>query len=182
MPKLKAFKGLRPPKELVEKIQCQPYDVIDSKEARLDAKDNDYSLLHITKAEIDFDEKENINENSPQVYKKALSNFNHFKEKKWLIKDKEPKLYIYAQTMDERTQYGIVGCASINDYINGKIKIHEYTRKEKEDGRMNHIKETNANMEPVFFAYRENSKINEIVDDIIKNEEPIYNFKSPKEY
>ena len=181
MPKLKAFKGLRPPKELVEKIQCQPYDVIDSKEARLDAKDNDYSLLHITKAEIDFDEKENINENSPQVYKKDLSNFNHFKEKKWLIKDKEPKLYIYAQTMDERTQYGIVGCASINDYINGKIKIHEYTRKEKEDGRMNHIKKTNANMEPVFFAYRENSKINEIVDNIIKNEEPIYNFRSPKD-
>ena len=172
MPKLKSFKGLRPPKNLVEKIQCHPYDVINSKEAREDAKGNKYSLLHITKAEIDFEEELNVKEDSEEVFEKALQNFNEFKEKKWLIKDNEPKLYIYGQTMNERTQYG---------YLNGKIKKHEFTRKEKEDERMKHIKKTNANMEPTFFAYKENEKINEIVNNIIKEEEPIYNFICPKD-
>jgi uncharacterized protein (DUF1015 family) len=181
MPKLKSFKGLRPPKNLVEKIQCRPYDVINSKEAREDAKGNKYSLLHITKAEIDFEEELNVKEDSEEVFEKALQNFNEFKEKKWLIKDNEPKLYIYGQTMNERTQYGIVGCAYVEDYLNGKIKKHEFTRKEKEDERMKHIKKTNANMEPVFFAYKENEKINEIVNNIVKEEEPIYNFICPKD-
>ena len=181
MPKLKSFKGLRPPKNLVEKIQCRPYDVINSKEAREDAKGNKYSLLHITKAEIDFEEELNVKEDSEEVFEKALQNFNEFKEKKWLIKDNEPKLYIYGQTMNERTQYGIVGCAYVEDYLNGKIKIHEFTRKEKEDERMKHIKKTNANMEPAFFAYKENEKINEIVNNIIKEQEPIYNFICPKD-
>ena len=176
MPKLKSFKGLRPPKNLVEKIQCHPYDVINSKEAREDAKENQYSLLHITKAEIDFDEDLNIKEDSEEVFQKALENFDEFKEKKWLIQDQEPKLYIYGLTMNERTQYGIVGCAYINDYLNGKIKIHEFTRKEKEDERTKHIKKTNANMEPTYFAYKENKKINDIVNNIITKQEPIYNF------
>ena len=181
MPKLKSFKGLRPPKALVEKIQCHPYDVLNSKEAREDAKENKYSFLHITKAEIDFDEDLNVKEDSDEVFEKALENFNEFKEKKWLIKDNEPKLYIYGLTMNERTQYGIVGCAYINDYLNGKIKKHEFTRKEKEDERMKHIKKTNANMEPAYFTYKENEKINDIVNKIIKKQEPIYNFICKKD-
>ena len=132
------------------------------------------NIPSFTKAEIDFDEELNVKEDSDEVFEKALENFNEFKEKKWLIKDNEPKLYIYGLTMNERTQYGIVGCAYINDYLNGKIKKHEFTRKEKEDERMKHIKKTNANMEPTFFAYKENEKINEIVNNIIKEEEPIY--------
>ena len=116
---VRPFKGLRPPKEIVKKLASRPYDVMNSKEAREDANENKYSFLHITKAEIDFDEELNVKEDSDEVFEKALENFNEFKEKKWLIKDNEPK-YLWTDNEWDRTQYGLVGCASIDDYFNGK--------------------------------------------------------------
>lgn len=174
MARVRSFKGLRPPQEIVEKLQSQPYDVLNSEEARVVAKDNQYSLLHVTKAEVDL--KEGTADNAPEVFEKVVENYNKFKSNGWLIKDSEPKLYIYAQTMDGRTQYGIVGCTHVDDYFNGIIKKHELTRKDKEDGRMVHVNITNANVEPVFFAYPDNKEINEIVDNIVKSEKPIYDF------
>lgn len=174
MARVKAFKGLRPPKEIVTLLSSCPYDVVNSEEAREMAKGNKYSLLHVTKAEIDL--KEGTADNAPEVFEKVVENYNNFKKQGWLIQDKEPKLYIYAQTMDGRTQYGIVGCTHVDDYFNGIIKKHELTRKDKEDGRMIHVNITNANVEPVFFAYPDNKEINTIVENIVKNEKPIYDF------
>ncbi len=171
---LKAFKGLRPPVEIVKQLASRPYDVLNSEEARIEAKDNPYSLLRVTKAEIDL--PVGIDVHGQEVYDKVVENFTTFKNNKWLVQDKEAKLYIYAQTMDGRTQYGIVGCTSIEDYFNNKIKKHELTRKDKEEDRMIHVRITNANVEPVFFSYPANKSIDEIVSNIVVYNKPTYDF------
>jgi uncharacterized protein (DUF1015 family) len=173
---LKPFKGLRPPVRIVKELASRPYDVLNSKEARIEVKGNPYSLLHITKPEIDL--PENTDEHDAPVYNKAHENFEIFKQKGWLVQDKEEYLYIYAQTMNGRTQYGLVGCAGVDDYLNGIIKKHELTRKEKEEDRMKHVRITNANMEPVFFSYRAVPEVDAIVEKIVKNEKPEYDFTS----
>lgn len=174
MSRVKAFRGLRPPVEIAAQLASRPYDVMNSAEARVEADGNQYSLLHVTKAEIDL--AEGIDEHSQEVYDKVVENFNAFKQKGWLVKDDKAKLYIYAQTMDGRTQYGIVGCAHVDDYFNNVIKKHELTRKDKEDDRMIHVNITNANVEPVFFAYPAHQEIDQIVENIVKNEKPVYDF------
>ena len=171
---VKPFKGLRPPKDIVQKLASRPYDVLNSAEARKEAAGNPYSLLRVTKAEIDL--PEGTDEHSQAVYDKVVENFQMFKDKGYLIKDTEEKFYIYAQTMDGRTQYGIVGCTHVDDYMNNNIKKHELTRKDKEDDRMIHVRITNANVEPVFFSYPANPEIDAIVEKIVKNQTPEYDF------
>jgi len=171
---LKSFKGLRPPKNIVKQLASRPYDVLNSEEARKEAEGNPYSLLRITKAEIDLPKE--IDEHSQEVYDKVVDNFNMFKEKGWLVQEETEKFYIYAQTMDGRTQYGIVGCAHIDDYMNDNIKKHELTRKDKEEDRMIHVRITDANVEPVFFSYPANLKIDAIVEKIVKEQVPEYDF------
>lgn len=173
---LKAFKGLRPPVEIVKQLASRPYDVLNSEEARAEAKGNPYSLLRVTKAEIDL--PEGIDVHGTEVYNKVVENFNSFIEKGWLVQDTEKKLYIYAQTMNGRTQFGIVGCTSIEDYFNNNIKKHELTRKDKEEDRMIHVRITNANVEPVFFSYPSNKRIDDIVSDITTTNKPVYDFVS----
>lgn len=174
MATLKAFKGIRPPKNIVRKLASRPYDVLDSNEARIEAEGNPYSLLHIIKPEIDL--PANIDHYSPEVYNKAKENFEKFKKEGWLVQDENECLYIYAQTMSGKTQYGIVGCASVEDYMNNVIKKHELTRPDKEEDRMKHVRVTNANMEPVFFSYPANARIDGIVDEIVQNNKPEYDF------
>ena len=171
---IKAFKGLRPPVEIVKELASRPYDVLNSAEARIEAGGNPHSLLHVTKAEIDL--PEGTDEHSQEVYDKVVENYNMFKKNGWLVQDEEEKLYIYAQTMDGRTQYGIVACAHSEDYMNGIIKKHELTRKDKEEDRMIHVRITNANVEPVFFAYPAHKEIDAIVENIVKNQKPVYDF------
>jgi len=171
---LKAFKGLRPPVEIVKQLASRPYDVLNSEEARSEARDNPYSLLRVTKAEIDL--PEGVDVHGQEVYDKVVENFSTFRNNKWLVQEDEEKLYIYAQTMDGRTQYGIVGCASIEDYFNNKIKKHELTRKDKEEDRMIHVRITNANVEPVFFSYPAHKEIDEIVAEIVSQTKPVYDF------
>jgi len=171
---VKPFKGLRPPKEIVKQLASRPYDVLNSEEARVEASENPYSLLRVTKAEIDL--PKGIDEHSQEVYDKVVENFNMFKNNKWLVQDAEEKFYIYAQTMDGRTQYGIVGCAHIDDYMNNNIKKHELTRRDKEEDRMIHVRITNANVEPVFFSYPANKRIDTIVEKIVKEQTPEYDF------
>ncbi|MBO4481725.1 MAG: DUF1015 domain-containing protein [Bacteroidales bacterium] len=171
---VKPFKGLRPPKDIVKQLTSRPYDVLNSKEARIEAAGNPYSLLHVTKAEIDL--PEGTDEHSQAVYDKVVENFNMFKKNGWLVKEDTEKFYIYAQTMDGRTQYGIVGCTHIDDYLNNIIKKHELTRKDKEEDRMIHVRITNANVEPVFFSYPANKNIDAIVENIVKNQAPEYDF------
>jgi len=171
---LKAFRGLRPPVEIVKQLASRPYDVLNSEEARVEAKDNPYSLLRVTKAEIDL--PAGVDVHGKEVYDKVVENFTAFKKNNWLVQDKKEKLYIYAQTMDGRTQYGIVGCTSIEDYFNNKIKKHELTRKDKEEDRMIHVRITNANVEPVFFSYPANKSIDEIVTNIVVWNKPTYDF------
>lgn len=171
---VKPFKGLRPPQEIVKQLASRPYDVLNSAEARIEANGNPYSLLRVTKAEIDL--PVGIDEHSQEVYDKVVENFNLFKDNKWLVQDQEEKFYIYAQTMDGRTQYGIVACTHIDDYLNNNIKKHELTRKDKEEDRMIHVRITNANVEPVFFSYPANPKIDAIVTNIINNQAPEYDF------
>jgi uncharacterized protein (DUF1015 family) len=171
---IKAFKGLRPPKDIVKQLASRPYDVLNSAEARIEAANNPYSLLHITKAEIDL--PEGTDEHSKEVYDKVVENYTMFKTKGWLVQDKEEKLYIYAQTMDGRTQYGIVACSHTDDYTRGLIKKHELTRKDKEEDRMIHVRITNANVEPVFFTYPAHKEIDTIVSHIVKNQKPEYDF------
>jgi len=171
---VKPFKGLRPPKEIVKKLACLPYDVMNTAEARKMAEGKEYSLLRITRSEIDL--SEGIDVHSQEVYDKAVENFNKFKKEGWLVQDAEPKFYIYAQTMKGKTQYGIVGCASVDDYLNGIIKKHELTRPDKEEDRMIHVRINNANIEPVFFTYRAVPEIDEIVENIIQNQKPNYDF------
>ena len=159
MVRIKPFAAVRPPKELVEEVAARPYDVLNSQEAKAEAGEK--SLLHITKPEIDFDPI--IDEHSQQAYDKAVENFKKWQSAGWLRQDGKPCYYIYAQTMDGRTQYGLVLCAHTDDYTEGKIKKHELTRKEKEDDRMIHVRIQNANIEPVFFAYPDNDEVNSIV-------------------
>lgn len=171
---LKPFKGLRPPRELAQKVASRPYDVLNSEEARKEAEGNPQSLLHIIKPEIDF--PAGTDEHTEPVYDKAVENFHLFKEKGWLVQDEKDKLYIYAQTMNGRTQYGIVGAASVDDYMNGVIKKHELTRKDKEEDRMKHVRNTNANVEPVFFTFTAVQELDDIVAKIVKENEPEYDF------
>lgn len=170
---LKPFKGLRPPKEIVADLACLPYDVMNSEEAAEMAKGKEVSLLHVTKAEIDCPAGTDVH--SEVVYNKAVENFKRMQANKWLVEDGEKKFYIYAQTMNGKTQYGIVGCAFWEDYFNEIIKKHELTRPDKEEDRMILTQYTNANIEPVFFSYRAVPEIDEIVNSIIKTE-PIYDF------
>lgn len=171
---LKPFKGLRPPVELAAKVASRPYDVLNSEEARLEAEGNPCSLLHIIKPEIDL--PVGIDEHSQEVYQKAADNLELFKSKGWLRQEAQDALYIYAQTMDGRTQYGLVGCASVDDYLSGIIKKHELTRSDKEEDRMKHVRITDANMEPVFFAYPAVAEIDQIVEGIVSSRPPEYDF------
>ncbi|MBK8883023.1 MAG: DUF1015 domain-containing protein [Bacteroidales bacterium] len=171
---VKPFRGLRPPHAIVKDLACLPYDVMNTEEARKMAKGRECSLLHITRSEIDF--ADDIDTHSDEVYKKSVENFSHWQKKGWLVQDKKAAYYIYAQTMKGRTQYGIVGCASVDDYLNGIIKKHELTRPDKEQDRMVHIRVNNANIEPVFFAYPAVKEIDEIVNDIVTKEKPEYDF------
>ena len=159
--KIKPFKGVRPPKEYVEQVQSRPYDVLNSAEARAEAEGNEKSLYHIIKPEIDF--PEGTDEHDPQVYEKATQNFQMFQDKGWLVQDGKERYYIYAQTMGDKTQYGLVVCAYVDDYMTGKIKKHELTRRDKEEDRMKHVRVNNANIEPVFFAYPDNKDVDVIV-------------------
>ena len=159
--KIKPFKGVRPPKEYVEQVQSRPYDVLNSAEARAEAEGNEKSLYHIIKPEIDF--PEGTDEHDPKVYEKAAQNFQMFQDKGWLVQDGKERYYIYAQTMNGKTQYGLVVCASVDDYMTGKIKKHELTRRDKEEDRMKHVRVNNANIEPVFFAYPDNKDVDAIV-------------------
>ena len=158
---IKPFKGIRPPRELVEQVQSRPYDVLNSDEARAEAGDNEKSLYHIIRPEIDF--PVGTDEHAPEVYAKAAENFAKFKQQGWLVQDAKEQYYIYAQTMNGHTQYGLVVCAYVNDYLNGVIKKHELTRKDKEEDRMRHVRVNNANIEPVFFAYPDNSVLDALV-------------------
>lgn len=176
MAKIKPFKGIRPPKDLVEKVASLPYDVMSSDEARNMAKGNPFSLLHITRAEIDF--TSGVDEHSDEVYNKSRENFDRFQTENTLVKDTEEYYYIYGQTMDGRTQYGIVAGASVEDYLNGVIKKHELTRPDKEEDRMINIRVNNANIEPVFFAFPKVKELDDIMIDIIKNQNPEYDFVS----
>lgn len=168
------FKALRPPKNIADKVAAKPYDVINTQEARKEAEGNPYSLLHITRSEIDL--PVGTDEHDPRVYEKAKENFLKFIENKWLIPDNEAYFYIYAQIMWGKTQYGIVGCASIDDYFNNVIKKHELTRKDKEEDRMKHVRVTNANVEPVFFAYKSLPELDNLILSYAKEHEPIYDF------
>lgn len=173
---LKPFKGLRPPKEIAEQLASRPYDVLNSNEARIEADGNPYSLLHIIKPEIDL--PVSIDEHAPEVYEQARINLDKFRKNGWLIQDQDECLYIYAQTMNGKTQYGLVGCAGVTDYLEGIIKKHELTRADKEEDRMKHVRITNANMEPVFFTYPAVGEIDAIVNHIVTTEEPEYDFTS----
>lgn len=176
MAKIKPFKGLRPPRELVEEVASRPYDVLNSEEARAEAAGNEKSLYHIIKPEINF--APGTDEHDPKVYEKAVEQFNLFQEKGWLVQDKSEKYYVYAQTMNGRTQYGLVVCANVDDYLNGVIKKHELTRRDKEEDRMKHVRINNANIEPVFFAYPDNAELDAIVAETVKGE-PEYDFTAP---
>ena len=176
MAKIKPFKGLRPPKDLVEQVESRPYDVLNSEEARAEAGNNEKSLYHIIKPEIDF--APGTSEYDPRVYEKAAENFKKFQEKGWLVQDSEDHYYIYAQTMNGKTQYGLVVGAYVNDYLNGTIKKHELTRRDKEEDRMKHVRVCNANMEPVFFAYPDNSVLDSLIMRYAK-EQPEYDFIAP---
>jgi uncharacterized protein (DUF1015 family) len=173
MATVRPFRGLRPPRAIAGDLACLPYDVMNSEEAQAMAKGKECSLLHITRSEIDLPAETDVH--SDAVYNKSVENFEKWKEKGWLIQDKKPHYYIYAQTMGDRTQYGIVGCASVDDYLNGIIRKHELTRPDKEQDRMIHVRVNNANIEPVFFAYPAVKEIDDIVNKIIK-EKPEYNF------
>lgn len=171
---VKPFKALRPPKDIASRVACLPYDVMNTEEARAMAEGKEESLLHITRAEIDL--PEDIDVHSDEVYRKSHENFIKWQEKGWLVQDDEPGFYIYAQTMGDRTQYGLVACASVDDYLLGIIKKHELTRPDKEEDRMIHVRTNNANIEPVFFTYPAVKEIDDIVKDIVENKEPEYDF------
>lgn len=176
MPKVKPFRGLRPPKNLVEQVESRPYDVLNSEEARAEAGNNEKSLYHIIKPEINF--PEGTSEYDPRVYDSAAEQFEKFQKNGWLLQDEQENYYLYAQTMNGKTQYGIVLCAHVDDYMNGNIKKHELTRRDKEDDRMKHVRITNANIEPVFLAFRHNDVLAELIKKYAA-QEPIYHFKAP---
>ena len=170
---IKPFRGIRPPQDLVEQVVSRPYDVLNSAEARAEAGDNEY---HIIKPEIDF--PEGTDEHDPRVYSKAAQNFERFQQEGWLVQDKKDCYYIYAQTMNGKTQYGLVVGAYVPDYMNGVIKKHELTRRDKEEDRMKHVRVNNANVEPVFFAYPDDALLDEIVRKYTA-EKPVYDFVAP---
>ncbi len=176
MAKVKPFKGVRPPRQFVTDVASRPYDVLDSKEARKEAEGNSKSLYHIIKPEIDFGPE--VDEHDPEVYGKAVENFRLFQDNGWLVQDQEDHYYIYAQTMDGRTQYGIVVAAWVNDYMEGRIKKHELTRRDKEEDRMKHVRVNDANIEPVFFAFPDNESLQQIIDTVTAGE-PEYDFVAP---
>ncbi len=173
--KIKPFAGVRPPRELASDVASRPYDVLNSAEAKAEAGEK--SLLHIIKPEIDFDPI--AGEHEQRTYDKAVENFKKWQSNGWLVQDDKEMYYIYAQTMDGRTQYGLVAAANVDDYMSGKIKKHELTRKEKEDDRMIHVRIQDANLEPVFFAYPDVDEMNKLVADWVKNHEPEYDFVAP---
>ena len=173
---VKPFKGIRPPKELVEQVESRPYDVLNSEEARAEAGDNEKSLYHIIKPEIDF--PEGTSEYDPRVYEKAAENFQKFQDKGWLVQDEKEQYYIYAQTMNGKTQYGLVVGAYVNDYMTGVIKKHELTRRDKEEDRMKHVRVNNANIEPVFFAYPDNAVLDALIKKYAQTK-PEYDFIAP---
>lgn len=176
MATVKPFRGIRPPRNLVEQVASRPYDVLNSDEARAEAAGNPKSLYHIIKPEIDF--PAGTDEHDERVYDRAVENFQAFRQNGWLVQDDADHYYIYAQTMDGRTQYGIVVAANVHDYVNVVIKKHELTRRDKEDDRMRHVRINNANIEPVFFAFPDN----EILETIIRkvtSAEAEYDFTAP---
>lgn len=176
MAKVKPFKGIRPPKEMVEEVVSRPYDVLNSEEARAEAEGNPKSLYRIIKPEIEFEP--GTDEHDPKVYDKAVENFNRFQKEGWLVPDDEEKYYIYAQTMDGRTQYGFVVAAWVDDYMEGRIKKHELTRRDKEEDRMKHVRVNNANIEPVFFAFPDNEELEAIIRKVTADK-PEYDFVAP---
>lgn len=173
MATIKPFKGIRPPQNLVERVASRPYDVLNSAEARAEAEGNEMSLYRIIRPEIDF--PVGTDEHEPQVYDKAAENFALFRRNGWLVQDEEESYYVYAQTMNGKTQYGLVVGAYVDDYLNGVIKKHELTRRDKEEDRMKHVRVNNANIEPVFFAYPSNAEVNAIVAKYTVTN-PVYDF------
>ncbi|MCM1517880.1 MAG: DUF1015 domain-containing protein [Pseudoflavonifractor sp.] len=176
MARVKPFKGVRPPRELVEEVASRPYDVLSSDEARKEAEGNPKSLYHIIKPEINFEP--GTDEHDPKVYDAAVEQFNTFQEKGWLVQDDKEHYYIYAQTMNGRTQYGIVVAANVDDYLNENIKKHELTRRDKEEDRMKHVRINNANIEPVFFAFPDNKTLDGIITKVTAGK-PEYDFTAP---
>lgn len=176
MARIKPFRGVRPPRNLVTEVASRPYDVLNSEEAREEALGNEKSLYHIIKPEIDFEP--GTDEHDPKVYDKAVSNFNAFQQNGWLVQDDKEHYYIYAQTMNGRTQYGIVIAANVDDYMTGRIKKHELTRRDKEEDRMKHVRINNANIEPVFFAFPDNAVLERIIKEVTAGE-PEYDFVAP---
>lgn len=176
MATVKPFKGIRPPREMVTEVASRPYDVLNSEEAREEANGNPKSLYHIIKPEIDF--APGTDEHDPKVYDKAVDNFHMFRDKGWLVQDDKEHYYIYAQTMNGRTQYGIVVAASVADYMEGRIKKHELTRRDKEEDRMKHVRINNANIEPVFFAFPDNAELADIIKTVTAGKSE-YDFVAP---
>ena len=176
MATVKPFRGIRPPRNLVEQVASRPYDVLNSDEARAEAAGNPKSLYHIIKPEIDF--PAGTDEHDERVYDRAVENFQAFRQNGWLVQDDADHYYIYAQTMDGRTQYGIVVAANVHDYVNGVIKKHELTRRDKEDDRMRHVRINNANIEPVFFAFPDNEILETIIRKVTSTEAE-YDFTAP---
>ena len=174
MATIKPFKALRPPVEYAEEVACLPYDVMNEAEARKMAEGKKRSLLHITRSEIDLPEGTDVH--SQEVYNKSVENFKKWQEEGWLVQDEKQAYYIYAQTMDGRTQYGLVGAASVEDYLQGIIKKHELTRPDKEEDRMIHVRVNSANIEPVFFAYPSVKEIDDIVSGVVSSQKPDYDF------
>ena len=173
--RIKPFRGIRPPKVLAKQVSSRPYDVLNSDEARREAEGNPMSLYHIIKPEINFDPI--LDEHDPRVYDKAVEQFKLFRKNGWLVQDETEKYYVYAQTMNGRTQYGLVVAAWVEDYMEGRIKKHELTRRDKEEDRMKHVRINNANIEPVFFAYPHRSDLDAIIARVT-SKEPEYDFIS----
>ena len=171
MAKVRPFKGVRPPVEFVTEVASRPYDVLNSEEARIEAEGNEKSLYHIIRPEIDF--APGTDEHAPEVYAKAVENFKKFQDKGWLVQDEKPCYYVYAQTMDGRTQYGFVVAASVEDYMSGRIKKHELTRRDKEEDRMKHVRINRANIEPVFFTFPDNAELEAVLKEVTAKE-PVY--------
>ncbi|WP_311378018.1 DUF1015 domain-containing protein [Alloprevotella tannerae] len=176
MPRVKPFRGVRPPQALVEEVESRPYDVLDSDEARVEAGNNEKSLYHIIKPEINF--PEGTSEYDPRVYESGADQFKKFQQEGWLVQDNDENYYLYAQTMNGKTQYGIVLCCHVDDYMNNVIKKHELTRRDKEEDRMKHVRNTNANIEPVFLAYKSSQPLIDLIDRTAK-ETPVYDFVAP---
>ncbi|MBR6338788.1 MAG: DUF1015 domain-containing protein [Alloprevotella sp.] len=174
--RIKPFRGVRPPQDLVEQVESRPYDVLESDEARAEAGDNEKSLYHIIKPEINF--PEGTSEYDPRVYESGAEQFRKFQEKGWLVQDKEENYYLYAQTMNGKTQYGLVVCCHTDDYMQSRIKKHELTRRDKEEDRMKHVRNTNANIEPVFLAYKDRPVLAELIKKYAATK-PEYDFIAP---